>query len=112
MFLLKSLRFARAKADEVQADTQALEDWRDEPRVAVFREAVLAIEDYFQIRAVVTDVSARGVRVHYATRMDLPFRVILIAPTLKLNCWTRVVWQQDGAAGLELLEPQTPMLGH
>ena len=52
-------------------------------------------------RVVITNVSERRARIAYAARIDLPFRVRLVAPTLKLKCWTRVVWQNEGVAELE-----------
>jgi hypothetical protein len=39
---------------------------------------------------------------------ELPFRVRISAPQLKLNCWARVAWQDNEAAGLEFL-PDVPV---
>jgi hypothetical protein len=76
---------------------------RREERHAVFHEAVLVLEDYYSIRAVITDLSEHGARVQFFARQDLPFRIRVSAATLKLKCWARVVWQRDGSAGLEFL---------
>ena len=76
---------------------------RAEERKPVFQEAVLTLEDFHKIRAIVVNLSSRGARVHFSNRTELPFRVRLSTPTLKLNCWARVVWQADEAAGLEFL---------
>ena len=80
---------------------------RAEERKPVFQEAVLTLEDFHKIRANIVNLSSRGARVHFSTRTELPFRIRLSAPTLKLNCWSRVVWQHDEAAGLEFL-PEAP----
>lgn len=72
-------------------------------RHPVFREAQLVLEDYYKVRAVITDLSETGAQVRYSTRIDLPTRLRIAEPTLKLNCWARVVWQRDGSAGLEFV---------
>lgn len=107
MSLLKALGLVRravVEAEEPECDP--VEPRAEEPRAdegrAVFQEATLVLEDYYRLRVVVTNVSPSRARVSYSARMDLPFRVRLVAPTLKLKCWTRVIWQDDGAAELEL----------
>jgi hypothetical protein len=107
MFSLKSLGLARKCAMRAEIESSAFTERREEERGAVFQEAILTIEDYYKIRAIITDLGERGARVHYATRRDLPFRVRISAPGLKLKCWARVVWQNDGAAGLEFLPPES-----
>jgi hypothetical protein len=99
MSLLKSLGLVGRRATAVEPHTFV--ERRAEARQPVFQEAILALEDYHKIRVVITDVSSCGARIQYSARVDLPFRVRLNAPTLKLNCWVRVVWQHDGSAGLE-----------
>lgn len=74
---------------------------RAEPREAVFQEVVVTLEDYHKLRAVIVNLNSRGARIQFSNRTELPFRIRLSAPTLKLNCWARVVWQADEAAGLE-----------
>jgi hypothetical protein len=87
------------------------EERREDLDRCVFQEAILTIEDFYKIRAVITDLGERSARVQYATRRDLPFRVRVHAPGLKLKCWARVAWQRDGAAGLEFLPPEeAPLL--
>lgn len=79
-------------------------DRRRETRTPAFREAELTIEGYYRIRAIITDLSPRGARISFATRVDLPARLVICEPALKLHRWARVVWQHDGAAGLEFQE--------
>lgn len=81
-------------------------------REAVFQEVVVTLEDYYKIRAIIVNLSSRGARIQFSNRTELPFRVRVSGPTLKLNCWARVVWQADEAAGLEfLLDENNPPLG-
>jgi hypothetical protein len=103
MFSLKSLGSARNYKAPAEIASSALTERREEDRRAVFQGAILTLEDYDKIRAIITDLGERGARVQYAMRRDLPFRVRINAPGLKLKCWARVVWQKDGAAGLEFL---------
>jgi hypothetical protein len=71
---------------------------------------VLALEDYYKIRAIITDLSESGARIQFASRVDLPFRVRLSASTLKVTRWARVVWQAEGAAGLQFLNDEADPL--
>ena len=102
MFLL----FRKPPHAETRADGDADPiERRREPRQAVFHEAVISLEDYYAIRVAITDLSEHGARVQFAAQRELPFRVRLSAATLRLKCWARVVWQSDGAAGLEFQGP-------
>jgi hypothetical protein len=77
---------------------------RGHVREAVFREAVLTLEGYYNVRAIITDIGTGGARIEFATRIDLPSRVIITEPTHRLKRWARVAWQRDGAAGLAFQE--------
>jgi PilZ domain len=101
MSWLKTLGLVRGDDAETKAEPEPFLERRGETRRPVFQEAVLVLEDYYRLRAVVTDLSSRGARVQYFTKVDLPFRIRMHAPVLKLNCWARVVWQREGSAGLE-----------
>lgn len=103
MSWLKALGLTARETAPAESAPETFVERRAEERHAVFHDAVLVVEGHFQVRAVITNLSSRGARIDYSTRMDLPFRVRLNAPTLKLTCWARVVWQNDGAAGLEFL---------
>lgn len=98
--------FGNAAVAEGDAEP-ALEERREE-RVAVFQECLVTLHDFHKIRAVIVELGASGARIHYSERTDLPFRVRINAPQLKLNCWARVVWQHNEAAGLEFL-PDIPV---
>ncbi|MFT3728675.1 MAG: PilZ domain-containing protein [Terricaulis sp.] len=81
---------------------------REETRTPCFQECLVALQDFHKIRAVIVNISARGACIHYSERTELPFRIRLSAPQLKLNCWARVVWQENESAGLEFL-PELPV---
>lgn len=104
MSFLKSWGILRRDAPVADSGDPEVVERRREVRRPVFQAAELTLGDGHRLRAVITDISVGGARVQYASRMDLPFRVRLSAPVLKLNCWARVAWQDDGAAGLEFQE--------
>ncbi|MES1156605.1 MAG: PilZ domain-containing protein [Alphaproteobacteria bacterium] len=95
---------AKATAAAPQDQDTAPEEERVEERRAVFRQAQLTLEDWFKISAVIIELSESGARIRYANRVDLPSRLRICEPTLKLNRWARVVWQRDCLAGLEFVE--------
>lgn len=103
MFTLKNLKLVWSRPADAPAEAEAFAERRGAPRRPVFREAMIAIEDYYKIRAAITEISPYGARVEYAARVDLPSRVWLTEPTMKLNCWARVVWRREGMAGLEFV---------
>lgn len=108
MSLLKIFQvFGNAAVAAPEPEAPALEERREE-RVAVFQECQITLQDFHKIRAVIVDLGASGARIQYSDRTELPFRVRLCAPQLKLNCWARVVWQESEAAGLEFL-PDIPV---
>lgn len=102
MSLLRALGLVRRVETAVEPERETVKQPAEEGR-AVFQDAALILEDYHHERVVITNVLSRGVRIAYAARMDLPFRVRLVAPTLKLKCWARVVRQDEGVAELEIL---------
>ena len=105
MSLLRLLRLVAGGARVAEAEPFV--ERRAETRRPVFQEVMLTLEDFQKIRAVITNLSSRGARIEFSARIDLPFRIKLNAQILKLNCWARVVWQADGAAGLEFLPEET-----
>ncbi|MBT9446645.1 MAG: hypothetical protein IV086_13170 [Hyphomonadaceae bacterium] len=104
MFKLHLQNFARrTPGGDAPAGAAAGVERRAEAREPVFREAVLTLEGYYRIRAVITDESSRGACVAFSTRIDLPSRIVVAEPMRKQQRWARVVWQRDGTAGLEFL---------
>jgi hypothetical protein len=73
------------------------------PRQSLFRTATLITSAGARQNVALKDVSATGARIEYHTRGTLPEIVVLIEPMLKLHKRARVVWQDEGIAGLEFL---------
>jgi hypothetical protein len=99
MSLLKTLGLALRPVRESEPEPPPIEPHVDHGE-AVFQDAELFLDEFHHMRVVVTHVGPERVRVAYAPRMDLPFRVMLVAPGLKLKCWARVTSQDMGAAEL------------
>lgn len=72
-----------------------------------FRHGALVFEDGQRLHIAVKDLSTGGARVEFYMRTTLPENLMLCEPTLRLRCRAKVVWQQEGAAGLAFVEPQT-----
>lgn len=101
MSWLKVLGLSGRETAPVEPAPEPFVERRAEERRAVFHDAVVLLEGSYQLRVAITNLSSRGARIDFAGRSELPFRVRINAPTLKLQCWARVVWQDEGRAGLE-----------
>jgi hypothetical protein len=101
MFKLHLPNFTRRWGGGDAPDETGAVERRACVRRPVFREAVLTLEGYYTIRAVITDESALGACVAFTTRADLPSRIVIAEPLRGVKRWARVVWQRDGVAGLE-----------
>lgn len=75
-----------------------------QPRSAVFKNGSVILPDGARIIVVIKDLSAAGARVEFFARTVLPQEVLLVEPMLKLRRQARVVWQNDGAAGLQFTD--------
>ena len=73
------------------------------PRQAVFRTATMVTSGGARQNVALKDVSATGARIEFHTRGTLPELVVLIEPMMKLHKRARVVWQEEGRAGLAFL---------
>ncbi|MDZ4777765.1 MAG: hypothetical protein SGJ23_13375 [Alphaproteobacteria bacterium] len=104
MFKQTFLKLVRGEPPTAPFEPLTPVERRMEERESVFREAVLTIEGYYAIRAIITDISPGGARIEFATRIDLPSRIVIVEPLSGLKRWARVAWQHDGAAGLVFQE--------
>lgn len=77
-----------------------MRDMRKSIREDIWCECVLAANGIELREAVITDISATGVRVRFRRRGELPFRVRVRAVRLGLNREAYVAWQTAFDAGL------------
>ena len=66
--------------------------------------ATLAFITGERVDVVVKNVSDTGARVEFMRDIQLPDRVLLSEPTLRLKTWAYVIWQTRGAAGLQFVK--------
>lgn len=74
------------------------------PREPMFRTGTLVTSGGGRQSVAVKNVSATGALIEFHTRAELPLYVVLIEPMMRLNKRARVVWQIEGAAGLQFME--------
>jgi len=74
------------------------------PREPMFRTGTLVTSGGGRQNVAIKNVSATGALVEFHTRAELPTYVVLIEPMLRLNRKARVVWQVEGAAGLQFID--------
>jgi hypothetical protein len=72
------------------------------PRQTVFRNATILFASGERMAVVIKDLSATGARVEFVARVDLPPEATLIDITGRRR-QVRVVWQREGAAGIEFI---------
>lgn len=73
-------------------------------RKPTFKAATLAFITGERVDVVVKNVSDTGARVEFMRDTQLPDRVLLSEPTLRLKTWAYVIWQTRGAAGLQFVK--------
>ena len=96
-------KIAAVTQEEVTYSTVTPGEKRSE-RKPTFKAASLAFITGERVEVVVKNVSDTGARVEFMRDMQLPDRVLLSEPTLRLKTWAYVVWQTRGAAGLQFVK--------
>lgn len=73
-------------------------------RKPTFKAATLTFITGERTEVIVKNVSETGARIEFMRDMELPDRVMLTEPTLRLKIWAYVIWQTRGAAGLQFVK--------
>ena len=79
-----------------------------EERRHIYRNGFLTLDNGSRLNVTIKDLSSAGARVEFFVKMVLPSPVLLVEPTLGLRTWARVIWQQEGVAGLKFLADDAP----
>lgn len=74
------------------------------PREPMFRTGTLVTSGGARQNVAIKNVSATGALIEFHTRNELPLYVVLIEPMLRLHKKAKVVWQIEGAAGLQFVD--------
>lgn len=77
------------------------------PRQSTFKQATVTLSGGERIDVVVKNVSDSGLRIEFFRKATLTDQVMIAEPTLRIRRWARVMWQTDGAAGLQFI-PEEP----
>ncbi len=72
-------------------------------RETTFRQATVQLLGGERLDVVVKNLSETGARIEFFRKVILSEYVVLNEPVLRLRTRARVVWQQDGAAGLHFV---------
>ena len=96
-------KIAHVPAEEVTYSSVKPGEKRFE-RKPTFKAATLSFITGERVDVVVKNVSDTGARVEFMRDVELPDRVLLTEPTLRLKVWAYVIWQTRGIAGLQFVK--------
>lgn len=71
-------------------------------RTTVFKQAMLLMPHGEKMPVVIKNMSSTGLRVEFFQNRPLGDRVLVTEPSIPLRFWADVVWETDGAGGLQL----------
>jgi hypothetical protein len=92
-----------ATADEAYSAPTVSPEGR-KPRTATFKQATIQLSTGERMDVVVKNVSDTGARIEYFRKVTLTDRILISEPTLRMKKWAKVMWQTDGAAGVEFID--------
>jgi DNA-directed RNA polymerase subunit E'/Rpb7 len=95
-------KIADVPTEDVTYSSVAPSEKRSE-RKPTFKAATLTFITGERVEVIVKNVSDTGARVEFMRDMQLPDRVLISEPTLRLKTWAYVIWQTRGAAGLQFV---------
>lgn len=97
-------RIASAPALDDEAYTSATSTKPERAhRQTTFRQATIQLMGGERIDVVVKNLSDSGARIEFFRKVTLTEYLILTEPSQRLRTRARVVWQQEGSAGLHFL---------
>ncbi len=74
------------------------------PRQPTFKQATVTLAGGERMDVVVKNVSDTGLRIEFFKKVTLTEQVLVAEPTLRIRRWARVMWQTEGAAGLQFYD--------
>lgn len=72
-------------------------------RQPTFKQGTIQLRSGERLDVVVKNVSDTGARIEFFRKITLTDSVLLTEPTLRLRTWAYVMWQTEGAAGLQFV---------
>ncbi len=73
-------------------------------RDPTYKQATIQLRGGERLPVVVKNVSDTGARIEFFKDIPLSDVVYLIEPTLNIQTWCDVVWEEDNSAGLHFIE--------
>jgi hypothetical protein len=93
---------AKPALEQAEYTTLNLKNGRA-PRNATFKQATLTLSGGERFDVVMKNISDSGARVEFFSKGVLSEYVTISEPTLRLKLRARIMWQTDGAAGLQFI---------
>ena len=72
-------------------------------RIDVFRPALLTLTRGEKVPAIIRNISETGARIEFFQYQALSDVVLLSEPTASMRVFAEVVWDKDGAGGLQFI---------
>ncbi|MEP7210159.1 MAG: hypothetical protein ABI740_04920, partial [Alphaproteobacteria bacterium] len=94
---------ARPALEETEYKPSKKNDSRS-PRQATFKQGTVTLSGGERMDVVVKNVSDTGLRIEFFRKVTLTDMVIIAEPTLRIRKWATVMWQTEGAAGLQFID--------
>ncbi|MBI1359268.1 MAG: hypothetical protein GC155_03185 [Alphaproteobacteria bacterium] len=94
---------ARPALEEDEYQQTRKKDARS-PRQLTFKQATITLTGGERMDVVVKNVSDTGLRIEFFKKVTLTEQVLVAEPTLRIRRWARVMWQTEGAAGLQFYD--------
>lgn len=76
-------------------------------RQAVYCQATATLEGGEVLPVIIRNLSETGCRIEFFRQLPLGGRVLVDELSIPLHFWAEVVWRGDGAAGLQIVDPDT-----
>lgn len=73
------------------------------PREPTYKQATIQMRTGERVPVIIKNVSKTGARIEFFKDVYLSDVVYLMEPTLDINTWCDVIWEEDNAAGLQFL---------
>lgn len=92
-----------ALEDDAYKPDRTLQNRNRAPRQLTFKQGTITMQGGERMDVVVKNLSDTGARIEYFRKVHLTEMVVLSEPTMRIKTRARVMWQTDGAAGLQFV---------
>jgi hypothetical protein len=100
---LRKIAAQPALEDNAYEKSDHSRDAKRQKRDPTFKQATITMLGGERMDVVVKNLSAGGARIEFFRKVNLTEHVLLSEPTMRIKTWAKVMWQKDGAAGLQFV---------